>query len=275
VSAPPFTDLRLRAETLRDEDLETLARFGLRAALVCAHRPPGPRERDMREHWDDLLSRQAPRLAAHGIRPLVALGIPGAHIPARGLAALLDDLVRRFDHPLVAAFGELDLASGGPREEALLTEQLSLARGLRRPVILRAPARGRTGLRRLLSLLQRRREGAAQAAGPSQADVLLVDAGEADRPMARPLGLWLGLPVSPSGLSEKDVVRLAHADGLDAVALVSDMGEGPGDLLALPRAAHALARAGFSERRLRALLSEGPLAFIAGRPRAIWPASGK
>jgi predicted metal-dependent TIM-barrel fold hydrolase len=262
LSGPAYVDLRLRAEGLGDVDLETLAGFGLRAAVLCAHRPPGPRDVDLRRHWDELSGTQSRRLAAAGIRPLVALGVPGAHIPARGLSVLLHDLTRRFGDPSVVAFGELDLAAGGPREESLLEEQLGLARDLDRPVLLRAPAGG--GLRatqRLLSMVRR--------AGPPPERFLLVGAQGAPAELARALGLWHGWSVGTSAADDAKLVGLVRARGGSRLALVSDVGDGAGDLVALPRAIHGLAKAGLSEKLLRGLLHDGPLAFVEGS-RARW-----
>jgi len=46
------------------------------------------------------------------------------------------------------------------------------------------------------------------------------------------------------------------------VVLTSDIGEGATDLLALPRAAEALRKAGLSEALARRALYEGPLSFL-------------
>ena len=47
-SAPEFVDLHLHAEGLSDADLATLAFFGLRAALTCAHDAGAIRTDDLR-----------------------------------------------------------------------------------------------------------------------------------------------------------------------------------------------------------------------------------
>lgn len=110
-SAPEFVDLHLHAEGLSDADLATLAFFGLRAALTCAHDAGAIRTDDLRRHWDELVTVQAARLQAAGIRPLVALGVHPARIPWHGIDALLHDLPRYFDDPRVVALGELGLGT--------------------------------------------------------------------------------------------------------------------------------------------------------------------
>src|SRR5262249_6772163 len=135
-----FVDLHLHAEGLSDADLATLAFFGLSAALTCAHDAGATRSEELRRHWDELVSRQAQRLKAAGIRPLVALGVHPARIPWHGLEALLHELPRYFDDPRVVALGELGLQEGGEREEDVLTRQLALSLALRRPVVVHTPS---------------------------------------------------------------------------------------------------------------------------------------
>ena len=48
-----LVDLHLHAEGLSDADLATLAFFGLRAALTCAHDAAGSATTEgLRRHWD-------------------------------------------------------------------------------------------------------------------------------------------------------------------------------------------------------------------------------
>jgi predicted metal-dependent TIM-barrel fold hydrolase len=50
--------------------------------------------------------------------------------------------------------------------------------------------------------------------------------------------------------------------GADRIVLTSDIGEGPTDLLALPKADDALKMAGLSAELRRRVLCEGPLGFL-------------
>ena len=56
-----------------------------------------------------------------------------------------------------------------------------------------------------------------------------------------------------------DHVPLAQRD---RIGPLKDLGEGPSDLLALPRAAEALRAAGLTEELSARALREGPLAFL-------------
>src|SRR5256885_15284771 len=152
---PPFVDLHLHAEGVSDADLTTLAWFGLRAAVTCASDAGASSAEEVRRHWDGLVTVQADRLRAAGIRPWVALAVHPARIPWHGVDDLLHRLPRYFDDPRVVALGELGLHEGGKREEEVLTRQLQLAARLRRPAIVHTPAKDKLArTRRVLALLQ-------------------------------------------------------------------------------------------------------------------------
>ena len=250
-----FVDLHLHAEGLSDADLATLAYFGLSAALTCAHDAGATRSEELRQHWDELVSVQAARLKAAGIRPLVALGVHPSRIPWHGIDALIAELPRYFDDPRVVALGELGLQNGGEREEEILRRQLELSLTLRRPVIVHTPAEEKLSrTRRLIALL--RESGVA----PQR---VLIDHVTAETfPLVRACGFWAGLTLQPGGLDAEEAAQLLSRHGAESVALTSDAGEGATDLLALPRAADALASAGLSREFLRRAMLEGPRLFL-------------
>jgi len=250
-----FVDLHLHAEGLSDADLETLACFGLAAALTCSHDAGVTRSEEVRRHWDELVSVQAPRLKRAGIRPLVALGVHPARIPWHGVDALLHALPGYFDDPRVVALGELGLQSGGEREEEVFRRQLELSLALRRPVIVQTPAADRLArTRRLIALLRE-----AHVA-PER---VLIDHVTAETfPLVRACGFWAGLTLQPDAIDAAQAVTLLRKNGAESVSLTSDAGEGASDLLALPRAADALLAAGLSEELRRKAMHGNPLRFL-------------
>ncbi len=254
-TAQPFVELHLHAEGIRDADLATLAFFGLRAAVTCARDAPASRPEDLRRHWDELVGLQAARLKAAGIRPLIALGVHPARIPPQGLGALLQALPRYFDDPRVVALGELGLQTGSLQEEELLQAQLELALRLRRPVIIHTPEQEKLArTKRVLSLLRESRLSPARA---------LVDHVTLETfPLVRALGCWAGLTLQPGGLGAQTAAAIVSRHGAEGVVLTSDIGDGPSDLLALPKAAEALRAAGLSRELCQRLLHDGPLAFL-------------
>lgn len=248
---PPFVDLHLHAEGIGDADLKTLALFGLKAAVTCSNDAV-----DLRKHWDELVTVQTQRLKAAGIRPLVALAVHPSRIPWHGVDELLNRLPHYFDDPRVVALGELGLQQGGAREEEILARQLQLAATLRRPVILHTPA-GEKNLSRTKRLLSIVRESRLSP------DQVLVDhvTGETFA-VVHACGHWAGLTMQPEALGPATAAALLSKHGAERIVLTSDIGEGATDLLALPRAAEALRKAGLSIELTHRALYEGPLAFL-------------
>jgi predicted metal-dependent TIM-barrel fold hydrolase len=252
---PPFIDLHLHAEGVSDADLTTLSWFGLRAAVTCAHDAGASTADELRRHWDELVTVQVRRLEGAGIRPWVALAVHPARIPWHGVDDLLHRLPRYFDDPRVVALGELGLHHGGEREEELLGRQLQLSILLRKPVIVHTPAEAKVAVtRRLVAVLRESRV---------EPDRVLIDHVTADTfQLVRAYGYFAGLTLQPGLLEPSEAAQLLSRNGAERVVLTSDIGEGASDLLALPRAADALRKAGLSEALARRALYEGPLSFL-------------
>src|SRR5437660_817774 len=251
----PFVDLHLHAEGVSDADLTTLAYFGLRAAVTCSNDAGALSAADVRRHWDGLVSLQAARLKAAGVRPLIALAVHPARIPWHGVDDLLHRLPRYFDDPRVVALGELGLQQGGAREEELLARQLELSVALRRPVIVHTPAQGKLAVtRRLLALLKE--------SGVEPGRVLVDHVTEETFQLVRACGHFAGLTLQPELLEPSRAAHLLSRHRADRVVLTSDIGEGATDLLALPRAAEALRKSGLSAELAHHALYVGPLSFL-------------
>jgi predicted metal-dependent TIM-barrel fold hydrolase len=252
---PPFVDLHLHAEGVSDADLTTLAWFGLRGAVTCANDAGASSAAELRRHWDALVTVQVERLRAAGIRPWVALAVHPARIPWHGVDDLLHRLPRYFDDPRVVALGEIGLHEGGEREEELLARQLELAVALRKPVIVHTPGQAKLAVtRRLLAVLR------ASRLEPER--VLVDHVTEETFNLVRGCGHFAGLTLQPGLFEPAAAAQLLSRNGAEGVVLTSDIGEGASDLLALPRAAEALRKAGLSDALARRALYEGPLSFL-------------
>ena len=248
---PPFVDLHLHAEGITDQDLRTLALFGLKAAVTCSNDAT-----DLRQHWDDLVNLQTQRLKAAGIRPLVALAVHPSRIPWHGIDELLARLPRYFDDPRVVALGELGLQQGGEREEQILARQLELSISLRKPVILHTPVREKLSrTKRLLAIVR-------ESQVPPER-VLVDHVSEETFALVHACGHWAGLTMQPGALETETASAVLSKNGAARIVLTSDIGEGASDLLALPRAAEGLRKAGLSRELAHRALYEGPLAFLA------------
>jgi predicted metal-dependent TIM-barrel fold hydrolase len=227
--------------------------------VTCANDAGASSAEEVRRHWDGLVNVQADRLRAAGIRPWVALAVHPARIPWHGVDDLLHRLPRYFDDPRVVALGELGLHQGGEREEELLARQLELSLALRKPVIVHTPGQGKLPVtRRLLAVLRESRLPPAR--------ILVDHVTEETFLLVRACGHFAGLTLQPGLLEPAGAAQLLSRNGAEGVVLTSDIGEGASDLLALPRAAEALRKAGLSVALARRALYEGPLSFL-GMPR--------
>jgi len=240
-------DARLQARSLSLGDLEDLRFFGVSGALLAMDDSGAERGADgVRRAWAELAGPVLRRLRRAGLDGRLALGIHPRRIPFRGLEALLHELPDFLGKPGAAAIGAVGLEEGGPREELLLARQLELAASLRLPVVVHLPWRDRQrATRRLLALLR------ASELAPERA-LVPVDARTVK--MVRGCGHVAAFALSagggPGGAID-DAVLLVRAHGPEGLVLCSGAGEAGGDLLALPRAAARLEKAGLSAAVIR------------------------
>jgi predicted metal-dependent TIM-barrel fold hydrolase len=260
---PVWFDLSLHPGALGPRDLGDLTFFDVSGALVLPEEPARSSPAALRGAWADAAGA-ARRLRRAGLIAVAAAGIPPRGIPLRGLEALLADLPAALDRPEVAALGRVGLDQGGELEERILSRQLELARELRLPVVAAVPSGSRDRLtRRLLAVL-------AEAELPRGRVLVLGADARTVRPvraMGQVAGLSLAATTPGSGDPIDAAVRLVRALGPEAIALASDAGLAGGDLLALPRAAGRLARAGLSSPVIRRVCGGNARAFLGLRER--------
>jgi predicted metal-dependent TIM-barrel fold hydrolase len=260
-------DALLHARTLKPRDLADLAFFGVTGALVPSDDSiVSATAARVRGGWAETVAA-ARRLRHAGLAAWAALGIHPARIPLRGLEALLADLPAELGRPEVAAVGAVGLGDGGELAERVLVRQLELCRELRRPVVLAAPWRERERtIKRTLVIL---REAELE---PGRA--LVVGADPRTVKSIRAVGQLAGVSLS-AGASREDpldlAVRLIKEHGPEGIVLGSDAGQAGGDLLALPRAADRLARAGLSDAVIRRVCGQNALAFLGVDAEALAP----
>jgi len=237
----PIFDVNLHPEGLTDQDLESMRLFGVRAALVAAHHFPQPTPRALREHFDDIVARQLPRLERAGIRAFAALGVHPLSLPRRGLAEVLTALPGYFRGGKVVAVGAVGLSRATEEEEEAFLEQVALSRRLKLPLCVYTPRGDKERVtRRILSLLR----GAALA--PQR---VLVDgaSGRTVRPILA-CGHRAALTLHPEELTAERAVALLRRLGPERLSIDAKAGAGAGDILALPRLVRLLERAGLSQR---------------------------
>lgn len=265
MSFGPFVDAHIHADTLRDADLETLARFGVEQAIVCAHDDGVANDdresaRPWLAHWERLLTVEGPRLRRHGIRPLFAFGVHPAHAPWSGLEELLHELPRFLSDPASVAIGGLGLRDGSMREQQVLVRQLEIAATFRRPVFVSVPPLdGDRGGRLLARLLHR------TAVSPDR--VLVEGASPATVPVLLECGFAVALEPSFVRLEPQQIVRLVRKYGAGRFVATSHAGDGAADLLAVPGIAAHLTDAGLGGDIVARVTRNNALRLV-GRPDA-------
>ena len=249
-------DAFLHGAALAPRDVADLRYFGVAGALCVLPEDGPPAAPALRRDWAELSDAQVPLLRRRGLAAFAALSVPPGRIPARGREALLAELPEWLSRRGVAAIGPVGPGAGTPREEEVLARQLEMARELRRPVLL--VVRGRDAAR-----LGRRALAAIRESGVPPERVLLDGTGAAALRTVRALGCVTVLPLSTGRGGVEAAVRVVRELGPEGVALASHAGDGAGDLLALPRAADRLARAGLSDAVIRRVCGRNALAALS------------
>jgi uncharacterized protein len=251
-------DAQLHPVALREGDLSDLRFFGVAGALAPSSSVTPATREAVRRAWDALAPGATGRLGRAGLAGFAAVGIHPRSIPARGLEALLAELPEWLGRRGVVAVGAIGLDEGGPREEPVFARQLELARELRRPLVIHTPWRDKARVtRRTLALLREHEVDPARVL-VSRADARTVK-------MIRACGYAAGVSLSSSigpGEPIDAAVALVRSLGAEGLVLSSDAGDGAGDLLALPRAAARLAKAGLSPAVIRRVCGSNALAVL-------------
>jgi len=260
---PPIFDAGIYPLHLPDQDLRDLAFFGVEGAVaMVGDEIDGADPEELLLAFRRLVREETARMRRAGVAPFVALGIPPRRIPERGLDYVLAELPALFDQARVVAVGPAGLEAGGPREEEAFLRQVELAQSLGSRIVVRTPAREKARhTRRLLAMLRE-----------SEIDPARVLVGQVDAQtvrLVRACGYAACLSVSPLRIRAEDAVALVRQLGSGNLLLASEVGAGPGDLLALPRTAWLLERAGLSPEIVRRVARDNALAFFGIDPAAI------
>lgn len=260
---PAIFDAGIHPFFLPDADLRDLAFFGVGGALLVLGDEVDVQEpEDLLAAWERLVREETARFRRAGIAPFVALGIHPRRIPAHGLERLLADLPALFDEARVVAVGPAGLERGGAREEEIFLRQLDLAQSLGSRLVVRTPERDKARhTRRLLALLRERE------VDPARVLVCQVDAQTVR--LVRACGYAAALSVNPMRIPAEAAVELVRKLGSSDLLLASDLGTGPGDLLALPRTAYLLEQADLSPEIVRRVARDNALAFFGVDPQAL------
>ena len=250
-----YFDAHLHADGLSNQDLRSMAVFGLKGALVPARDAVCDSVKDYVAHFEGLIHLQASRLTRLEIKPYAALGIHPARIPWHGLEEILAVIPRLAVAGRLVAIGETGLDKGGPREEQVFERQLKLARELNLPVLAYTPERDKLRItRRVLAILR--------ASGVAPEMALVSHANAQTLKTIRECGFRAGLSVNPRRLAAEEAAALVRSFGSEGLLICSDAGDGASDILALPHTASVLEEQGLSPVIVRRVMGENALGFL-------------
>jgi len=229
--------------------------FGLSAAVVAAEALPRATAASLREHFDDLVRGQLPRLAAAGVRGYAALGVHPQSVPRRGLSEVLSALPSYFTAGKVVALGAIGLHQGGEAEVEAFTQQLQLARRLKLPVVVTTPRRDKERVtKRALRLLGE--------SGLLPQRVLVDRTSAATVPLVLECGYWAALAVHPDELSAEAAVAIIRRRGGQRLMVSSSAGAGAGDILSLARLVSLLGKGRLSPQLIAKVAHENAAEFF-------------
>lgn len=248
------------------EDLEAMAASGVRHAVVCAFLPVPPSgAASLLDLFRWMEQVEAPRLAAHGVQPVLAMGIhPRSIPPQRDVEAVLSHVEAQAAKGGIRAIGEIGLETGSDEERAVLVRQLAMAARLRLPAIVHTPRKNKDAiLERTLA--------AIDESGIPDGQVILDH-------LTAPLVLSLdrrgrkfrmGMTIQPSKTTPQevfDLVRNREGLGTERLHLDSDLSHVASWPDAVARAAAELAFLGMEESDVLALTGRNAVAALGLQP---------
>ena len=260
-------DPHIRSDARPDQDLDNLVYFDVRGGLITAHAPrPFVRAEDLITYWEWLLGPERERLARHGLRARVALGMPPRASPERaspGIWRALDGLLAREG---AAAVGELSARSEEAGDWARLTRQLELAGRHELPVVIVPPRQLRVTM--TYKMMERVREVEVE---PGRAIFSGLDVRQAEIALAE--GFGAALRVGPLGVPPRQIA--SHVEALleaepeaarARLMLTAGVRAGAADVLGLPGALQALRKHGIAEEDCRAACGGSARRLLGGPP---------
>ncbi len=220
-------DTHIHSEGRSVEDLEEMAKNGIKMALTCAFYPIQPRfPETLIDHFRKLKEYEVERGKVAGMKVYPAMGIHPRCIPPRYERVLeeMDDCT---------AFGEIGLESASDIEVEVFREQLKLAKKLDVPCVIHTPRRNKLDVTlKILKIL----EGLE-----FPEDLAIVDHATYETVgYILDRGFYAGLTVQVGKLSVEEFVKIVEDFGFERFVVNSDIGFDKGDKLSTVKAVRAL-----------------------------------
>jgi uncharacterized protein len=156
----------------------------------------------------------------------------------------------------VVGVGEIGYDDVTAAEERIFARQLEIAKELKLPALVHTPHRDKKkGTERSLALVKE--------VGIDESWVLIDHNNEETLPLVKKTGCWAGHSIYPdTKMTEERMVELLKKYGTERMVVNSAADWGKSDPLKVPKTAHAMRAAGFSDADIEKVVFDNPIAFF-------------
>jgi len=242
------------------DDYERMAAAGIAAVLEPAFWLGQPRTEigTFADYFASLVGWERFRARQFGIAHFCTMALnPKEANDDRLRDQVIALLPRYLEKDGVVGVGEIGYDDMTPAEELAFAAQLELARERGLPALVHTPHRDKKrGTERSLALVRE--------VGIDEGLVLIDHNNEETLPLVRATGCWAGHSIYPdTKMTEERMVALLQTFGVERMIVNSAADWGKSDPLKVPKTAQAMARAGFADDDIEAVVWRNPIAFFA------------
>ena len=246
-------DAHVHADCRPIEDFRDIKIGGVNAIITCAHDPLEMKQSNVNiEHLNRLVYNEPKRVAKHGVKTYVAVGIHPRAIPSdynKVIEKLPDYLKKKH----VIAVGEIGINAIRDIEKEVFIKQLHFADENNYNVIVHTPRTDKKKVTKTtIELLD-------ENINPKLVQLDHVDYSIVD--MVIDKDYTLGITVQPEKMSVSQTVNMLDKYGFDKFVLDSDMSSATSIPMSLPETKHELEIRGYKNSDINKVLCENVLNF--------------
>ena len=241
-------------------DYEAMAQSGIRMVLEPSFWIGESRRRSgtFLDYFDLITNYETQRAAQYGIQHFAAVSVNPKEANDKELSeAVLKELPRYLEHPMVLAVGEIGFDRISDSEEYFFRKQLELAQEFRLPVLIHSPHINKSdGILKMIKIIQEMKYNP---------NMVLMDHNVEDTtPLSLEAGFWTGHTVYPmTKLSPERACEIVLRHGVNKMMLNSSADWGPSDPLMVYHTLKELDKRGLSADDQQTLAWENPFNFFA------------
>lgn len=222
-------DSHIHSEGRSVEDLTTMSKEGIKAAITCAFYPIEPMYQEtLIDLFRKLIEFEGYRGKKAGMEIYAAIGIHPRCIPPSYNKVL--DAMETMDS---IAFGEIGLEDVTSKEIEVFESQLKLAKKIDKPCIIHTPRNNKLEVtKKTLEILEK--------IGFPESLAIIDHVNVETIEIVLKSNYTAGLTVQPGKLGKDEVVTIVEKHGFENFVLNSDTGFSPSDMIAVVKTANAL-----------------------------------